>query len=183
MLRFKAYKFEVQQGQRAAKSGEATGGKAGVCYTLVLEGYNSTLHGLVKFCADLYYMKAPDEDLERVYSRGPFRQTWALGREASTWTFVDPGWWIIVPWISTTSDGEGSAFPSEFRGKPIKYALRVFTENVTKIEELNQAPKYEHQRPMAPDQIQHLVDQLRLLGGLGDLRGLLQAAGMDLGSL
>lgn len=138
MLRYTAYKFEVKQGDLAAKYSSQSGGKAIVCYTVAIEGYNSTISPPLACFADLYKVESPDQKLVDVLRADAIQSTQSQLRDASAWTFVDPGTYVLVPWLYTGAASvngvQMTTPPPQFRGQSIGYAVRVFTENETKLE-------------------------------------------------
>ena len=121
-LRFTAYKFEVRQGSSAAKYSTQSGGKAIVCYTVAMEGYTAIPKPQVCFYVELYKVESPNQCLDGVFRGEPLRSTENINREASTWTFVDPGTYVLLPWlwVGKYSNGEFTPPPSHYAGKAIK---------------------------------------------------------------
>jgi len=163
LLRYTAFKFEVKQGPEAAKYSDKSGGKALVCYSVSLEGYNSIWQKQgIQFQARLFRIDSPNDTLKDIVTRGQqLDGPNNLGcRDANGYRFVDPGTYILIPQINSSKN-------PEYNNKPINFTVRVFTENETKLEPWTESPAYEDTRPLPPNKIYDMADQYSNSGLFG----------------
>jgi hypothetical protein len=195
---FELYKFTVAHALNVEIPEGYGANKCLACIQLVIEGFNSDTAGtdLGPAIAFLLY-KVEEQDLAQLdknrltrygkFILNPIRVEFG-GRFSSVWKTLDPGTYVIIPQIDTTyktvhpKNGNVQQIPPQYRYKDIKYAIRLFTENETKLEKIKLNPPKTLAPGERPSQfsLRFSDDQADLLRSLANKQDYDQ---QDLGSL